>query len=111
MILFQVAGDGSRVYLSDPGMAVIPFVVALQDEALQQGEWHNNSMTGNCGHLRQGQRTHFVSAVGFVIVTSISHLTTEPRSSILARVLPRSASLDPFFSGKINHERLRVSPK
>ena len=57
-------------------------------------------MTGNCGHLRQGQRTHFVSAVGFVIVTSISHLTTDPLSSILARVLPRSASLDPFFQGR-----------
>jgi hypothetical protein len=34
MVLIQVAGDGSWLYISDPGMAVVPFVVALQDEAL-----------------------------------------------------------------------------
>jgi len=36
MVFIHVAGDGSWLYVSDPGMAVVPFVVALQDEALHR---------------------------------------------------------------------------
>ena len=69
----MVGGDRSWLNVADPGMACVPLVVALQDEALrrkQRNSQHRDARHGR--HLGQGQRTHFVSTVGLLMVTSNS---------------------------------------
>jgi len=97
-----VGGDGSWLDIADPGMAFIPLVVALQDEALRrkQGNSHHHDRDRHGRRLGQGQRTHFVSAVGFVMVTSSSTgamLVVAPRSTE-SKVL--SARLSPSFTSQ-----------
>ena len=70
MLHHNVAGDGSLLDVADPGVALVPLVVALQDEALHRKQRNSHHRTS--GILGQGQRTHFVSTVGFVMVTSNS---------------------------------------